>query len=1095
MTSEGAARNDKQAPVVIESAHASERVAAAAAFLDVHAKQSTRVIVVGRTKLAAQELVRQVARARGHVVGAESQTLRGLAGNLARLDLARAGTVPAGTLTMEAVLARGLAQKKDVLGRFAPIREEPGLARALTRTLTELRLERVDKDTVGDPSLSRLLAVFEKELAAAGLCDPAAVISAACGNAARVRGAALLFLDVPCMHRLEADLVSALAGEASAMLFTMPRGDARTRELIGHLSPPRELIPAVRTPVADVQTHLFSEAHAGLAEDAGIAFFSAPGESREGAEIARRVLALAREGVPFDEVAILLRSPTEYSLALEEAFLRAKVPAYFARGTRKPDPSGRALLALLACADEGLSATRFSEYLSLGELPRAEASGGPPPAWPSQETRVVADDEIMSPQAATTIAAAALELEEETEASDAGDADDAPVIAGSIRAPKLWERMLVDAAVIGGLDRWEARLKGYRAELLARMKEEASEEARVQLLTRELRALDVLRAFALPLLGELSELAKNPRPLAEYAKALSDLATRALRRPERVLAVLAELYPMGQGAPVTMSELRMVLTPRLTDLTVMPGSSRYGRVYIAPIDEARGMTWKHVFVPGLVERGFPRKLTEDPMFLDRMRRGVTAASLLTNEGRATAERLALRIALGAATERATFSYPRVDTELGRPKTPSFYALELVRAQTGTLAGFEELSLRADSAARARIGWPAPESPKDAIDESEHDLALLSSLLYKPEEEAVGTARYLLSVNPYLARALRFRAKRWLRGFSDADGLVDPAPEAKEALAMHTPDKRSFSPTALQNFAACPYRFYLYAVHKLSPREEPRAIEEMDALQKGSFVHEVLYEFLTELREHGLLPMTPATLDAARERLDHVLARVEKKFKDELYPAIDRVWEDGVGAIRADVREWLRREVEEPTGYQPAYFELSFGLSGQREASDQHSSVEPVALECGVKLRGSIDLVEKGSDGTLQATDYKTGKKRAKEGTVIGGGKVLQPVLYALTLEKLFPDVKVSGGRLYYASSTGGFDSVPVRLDETAREGAKAVADAVTEAITTGFLPALPDARECEYCDYKPVCGPYENIRTKKKKSPRMDKLVELRKRP
>lgn len=1088
---------DKQAPVIVESAHASERVAAASAFLATHAKASGRVVVVGRTKLAAQELIRQVARERGHVVGAESHTLRGLAGTMARLHLARAGTVPAGTLTMEAVLARGLAKHKDALGRFLPIREEPGLARALTRTLTELRLERVDEDIVGDPSLARLLGVFEAELAAAGLCDPAAVILAACEDAKSLAGAALLLLDVPCMHRLEADLVTALSAQAGAMLFTMPAGDARTRELVGHLSPPRELRPTRKTPVSEVQTHLFSEAHAGLAENEGIAFFSAPGESREGAEIARRILALAAQGVPFDQVAVLLRSPSEYSLALEEAFLRAKIPAYFARGTRKPDPSGRALLALLACADEGLSATRFSEYLSLGELPRAEPSGAPPPAWPSQDTRVVADDEIMSPQAAATAAAVA-EAEAAGDALAAQEPEDeaAPIIAGSIRAPKLWERMLVDAAVIGGLPRWEARLKGYRAELVARMQEEGEEEARVQAVTRELRALDVLRAFALPLLAELAELAKNPRPLAEYAKALSDLSTRALRRPERVLAVLAELYPMGKGAPVTMSELRMVLTPRLTDLTVMPGSSRYGKVYIAPIDEARGMTFAHVFVPGLVERGFPRKLTEDPMFLDRMRRAVTAASTLTNEGRASQERLWLRIALGAATERATFSYPRVDTELGRPKTPSFYALELVRAQTGALAGFEELSARADSAARARIGWPAPESPKDAIDESEHDLALLSSLLYKPEEEAVGTARYLLSVNPYLARALRFRAKRWLRGFSEADGLVDPAPEAKEALMLHAPDKRSFSPTALQNFAACPYRFYLYAVHKLSPREEPRAIEEMDALQKGSFVHEVLYEFLTELRDHSLLPMSAATLDASRERLDHVLSRVEKKFKDELCPAIDRVWEDGVAAIRADVREWLRREVEDSTsGFQPAYFELSFGLTGQRDASDANSSVEPVALDCGVKLRGSIDLVEKHPDGTLQATDYKTGKKRAKEGTVIGGGKVLQPVLYALTLEKLFPGAKVSGGRLYYASSAGGFESVPVRLDQTAREGANAVGEAVTEAITTGFLPALPDAKECDYCDYKPVCGPYEAIRIKKKKSPRMEKLVNLRKRP
>ena len=45
------------------------------------------------------------------------------------------------------------------------------------------------------------------------------------------------------------------------------------------------------------------------------------------------------------------------------------VPAWFDRGTRRPHPAGRAFLALLACAAEGLSASRFAEYLSLGQLP------------------------------------------------------------------------------------------------------------------------------------------------------------------------------------------------------------------------------------------------------------------------------------------------------------------------------------------------------------------------------------------------------------------------------------------------------------------------------------------------------------------------------------------------------------------------------------------------------------------------------------------------------------------------------------------------------------------------------------------------------
>ena len=75
----------------------------------------------------------------------------------------------------------------------------------------------------------------------------------------------------------------------------------------------------------------------------------------------------------------------------------------------------------------------------------------------------------------------------------------------------------------------------------------------------------------------------------------------------------------------------------------------------------------------------------------------------------------------------------------------------------------------------------------------------------------------------------------------------------------------------------------------------------------------------------------------------------------------------------------------------------------REEEDPSSVPDPIPIigEGELKLRGSIDLVERHSSGKLRATDHKTGKARAKEGVVIGGGQHLQPVLYALACEKVF----------------------------------------------------------------------------------------------
>src|SRR5262249_45249410 len=160
-------------------------------------------------------------------------------------------------------------------------------------------------------------------------------------------------------------------------------------------------------------------------------------------------------------------------------------------------------------------------------------------------------------------------------------------------------------------------------------------------------------------------------------------------------------------------------------------------------------------------------------------------------------------------------------------------------------------------------------------------------------------RYLLTANPHLGRALRFRGQRWVRKWSGADGLVEPRAGAREALDAHALAARSFSPTALQHFAACPYRFVLSAIHRLSPREEPEAIEELDPLQRGSLLHDIEFELHVELREAGMLPLKPELIERADERLRRVAERVAARYKEKLAPAIERVFRDAVDSLIAD----------------------------------------------------------------------------------------------------------------------------------------------------------------------------------------------------
>jgi ATP-dependent helicase/nuclease subunit B len=114
---------------------------------------------------------------------------------------------------------------------------------------------------------------------------------------------------------------------------------------------------------------------------------------------------------------------------------------------------------------------------------------------------------------------------------------------------------------------------------------------------------------------------------------------------------------------------------------------------------------------------------------------------------------------------------------------------------------------------------------------------------------------------------------------------------------------------------------------------------------------------------------------------------------------------------------------------------------------------------------------------LRVTDHKTGRARTAKNLLIGGGETLQPVLYALAAEQLLK-VKVAGGRLYYCTAAGEYESRTVPLDDAARAAIASFANDIDTALSRGFLPSAPADRRCEYCDYRLACGPYEQTRVK-----------------
>lgn len=1113
-------------------ARASSRLELAHAFLE-RQPRAQRILLVGATREAVDDLVRTHARKHRGTLGWHRVTLGQLASMLAAPQLAENAVAVATPRGHQAVAARATheAFQRGSLPYFGPVADLPGFSRALAQTLTELRTNHIPASaltTLGTAGvdLAALLEEHTRQLQKHRLVDRAELLSLATQALSHTattlaRGWPLLLLDVPVRSAAEAAFAGALCNAAAEGVWTVPAGDEETLTHLRGLSLPVHTLAApTGDDVSRVQAHLFSlEAPPRAEAGAGVDLSSAPGEARECVEVARRVLQEARAGVPLDAMAVVLRDTETYGPLMENALARAGIPAWFARGTRRPDPAGRAFLSILACAAERLSAVRFAEYLSLAQVPGVRADGSPPPGgdlWVGPDEETLGNTATVSAriqQAARGRKARTPDPRQmdlfgnpvgTTQAPDAAPTTaPPPVERGVLRAPWRWESLLVEAAVLDGLDRWQRRLQGLMNELDLRVVEAQRQEpdsARLGRMQRERADLVHLRAFALPIMEALAELVDPALPQGrlwgDWLERLSSLAPRVLRYPERVLAVLAELRPMAELGPVGIQEVRDVLAGPLGELDSDPPPLRYGCVFVGNPDQMRGRSFRVVFVPGLSERVFPRRVHEDPLLLDDARaalqRTVDHALVRRQDHRAATERLLLHLAVGAATERLRLSWSRVAAPDNRPRVPSFYALDVVRALTGSVPDHEALERAADEAGGSRLAWPAPRDAAQAIDELEHDLAVLAPLLRAPSANATGRARYLMELNPHLRRALRARWVRWEARWHDADGIHQVNDRNREALARHRLTARPYSPSGLQHYAACPYRFYLSAILRLEPRAQAQPLEQLDPLTRGAIFHDVQARFFRALESTGLLPLQPDALPRAQHILTQVFSTTTSEHRDTLAPAIARVWDDAMAQMLHDLRTWLSM-VAADTAWVPWRFELGLGFGPNRDR-DPRSSAAPVKVDHGFLLHGIIDLVERSADGaSLRVTDHKTGGNRTQRGLVTGGGKHLQPSLYAMALQEVLA-TPVTEGRLFYCTSHGGFTQRTVPMVPLNRIHAVAALQLVDEAVEHGRLMPLPeDDRTCQWCDFKDVCGPHEFRRTQRKlRNTASDRLKQLR---
>lgn len=534
-----------------------------------------------------------------------------------------------------------------------------------------------------------------------------------------------------------------------------------------------------------------------------------------------------------------------------------------------------------------------------------------------------------------------------------------------------------------------------------------------------------------------------------------DIYEEAVRRDAasaaRIDALFEEIatqFSAQDKSEVTFREFAEHLLRLLEVDLVSLHERNVNRVQVYDVSLARQKEYRVVFVAGLLEKSFPIHLKEDPVLSDWERQLFNHAAekpLRLYKPRQHLERYLFYLAVTRASEQLILTYPRLDLE-GKESLPSFYVNEV-----------ESLFAQPLPRKKQDLSHPYP-ALEDVVDARELNLSIVGDLWHLHPRLQKESLAYWLSVPGLVHVPAIYNHEE------NPAAIHDPVILEKDYFkSLRT------SPTTLEDYAKCPYKYFARRVLKL---QDPQ--EELNIFIKGKIRHKVLENFMP------LLLKTPGmSSEQVRKIVNQELEKalqsfplvIEKKYQRDLY----------VEEIRQMIFNFLEQEIASLKGstLQPAHFELSFGRGPGLPALEFEDK------ERRFKIVGQIDRVDiDAQNKTAFVIDYKTSdyweKKQLQNGTS------LQLPIYLMVVDK-FLKMNLVGAQLRffngdkpkgffnekYAAAYPAFSKRSM-LSEEEFQGLMAQTTSYikqfTREMSEGKIDVLPrDKKSCDFCPYPTVC--------------------------
>ncbi len=490
------------------------------------------------------------------------------------------------------------------------------------------------------------------------------------------------------------------------------------------------------------------------------------------------------------------------------------------------------------------------------------------------------------------------------------------------------------------------------------------------------------------------------------------------------------------------AELAQLLTHLAAEERLPTGHDDVGRVRILSAPAARELTPRYLFLAGLSEKAFPATDRPDRLYQRHQYQSFTQtvdgsdsdAVELADDAH-SGEMLLFYELVTAPTCRLTLSYPALDAK-AQDLPPSPFLTELERC-------FGEQRI---PRTKIPLGQASPTGDTVCGTSQWRQVAVLNALDRKREYLAGLCSNHRFGSGAAILDAIESIGRRADRQrFGPFDGLLE-SEAVGEQLAKRFGSDHLWSPSQLERYGSCPFRFFAEQVLSIEPLADIAL--ESDARRLGNLVHQTLATLHHELRdvESALAQadqLDPKLVESFQQALDQVVAATPLGGLDQVLRKIDcrevEAWADQYGRQYAD---YCKSCESMETPMQPRFFEVRFGPGSRKSTSESDADLstdEPFVLPLDVlpvdggdsgdeliRITGQIDRIDVGKvagQTVFNVIDYKSGKAVKLKMAEVSAGRQLQLPLYAMAAEQMlladFEAVAWQAG--YWNIRQGGYE--------------------------------------------------------------------------